>query len=210
MNISSWLEGWYLVYCKFEHRYGVGQGPANIDLALNNWFRLDHIITVTKPILDLTTSSDGADFYLNITNVTAWCSQEQLGSLNDSEPDEHKFIIKNLTNDNQVLDGILIWSAENQTWQAIKINISQLPSGRYYVLCGFNVKGVGYGENSHDSSDDTEFSISKTDNGEPRKENGEEDDYNQMDLITIVIIIIIIIIILLILSIFIYPQKGKK
>lgn len=194
LNISSWDVGWYLVYSKFEHKYGIGQSRDDVNNDTKNWFYLEHIITVKKPTLQMDMNKT---YILNILEVTSWCSKKQIGYLDSNEAKNHSFKIFNLSNNKLVFNGMLNWSAENQSWYAINLNLSNLPPGDYFVICTFGIPEVGSGNSIHTQGDRSEFTLKTSFNNGPKKENDlDENNYILMALVIIFLIIILIFLIM--------------
>lgn len=202
-NVSNWPSGWYQVVCQFKHRYGVGESNNIIDLNMNNWFKLEHIIVVTKPSVEI---FDNENLFLNILNVTGWCSKNQLGNLDETEILDTSYEIRNRTNGSIFLTGILSWSSTNNSWQALQINIDDLPSGDYYVKCEFIVPEVGTGESSHMDGDGSEFTVI------PKKDTAKKSDDNQKawSFEALILIAILFVFIIFILIFFIMVLRIRK
>ncbi|WP_455392430.1 M14 family metallopeptidase [[Eubacterium] cellulosolvens] len=193
-NVSSWNPGWYLVTCKFKHKYGVGQSLEIINDEKKNWFKLEHIIVVSKPTVKLINNDTKK---LNIHNITAWCSKRQLDGLDISEVLSHSYTIYTIPNNKPVLDGDLNWSSTDQTWYAFNVAVESLEPGDYYVICNISVAEVGVGKSVHATDDETEFSIQGEKKGDEKDQRPISDEY--WIIMTIVLVFIIIILIFIIL-----------
>jgi hypothetical protein len=128
VNISSWNPGWYLVSCLFEHKYGLGQSSEKINDELNNWFKLEHIITVSKPIVNL---SDNETKILEISDVIAWCSKPQIGTIENLEASSHSYEVYRISTKKLEFNGILEWSTTNNSWHSKNVNVSELAVKAY-------------------------------------------------------------------------------
>ncbi len=208
LNVSTWDTGWYMVSCRFEHKYGAGQSNNEINLELDNWFKLEHIIVVRQPIVQLISNQTTLLNILNISNVTARCSDSKLGNLDDSEVLDYCFEIYNLSTNKPVFNGTLKWSLTNQSWNANNINLSNLSSGDYFVICRFRVSNIGGGESTHITGDKTEFRIPRSPY-DSSMENDKEKNPNSLDNYFILIIVVLILVIILILMILILRTRKK-
>jgi hypothetical protein len=198
-NISNWPSGWYQIVCEFKHLYGVGESNNTIDLNINNWFKLEHIVIVSKPSVEIV---DNENLFLNILNVTGWCSNEQLRNLDETEVIDASYQIMNRTTGSILPTGILSWSSTNNSWQALHINIDYLSPGDYYVVCRLNVPEVGMGESIHMDGDESEFTVfPKRDIDKKSNDNSEDYLFESLMLICILLIFIIFILIFFIMII---------
>ncbi|MCK5561852.1 MAG: hypothetical protein KAJ51_14730, partial [Thermoplasmata archaeon] len=201
VSISTWDPGWYLVSCLFEHKYGLGQSSEKINDELNNWFKLEHIITVSKPIVNL---SDNKTKILDITDVTAWCSKPQIGTIENLEASNHSYEVYRLSTKKLEFNGVLEWSITNNSWHSKNVNVSELGPGNYFIICKFSITGIGSGESIHSPGDQTEFTISGV--SDDRNNDGDDGTISDEYLI-IIVLVVIIIIILLFIMIFIRIRK---
>ena len=202
-NISTWDPGWYLVYCKFKHKYGSGQSNNEINLELSNWFILRHVVKVNTPTIQLVNNETE---YLNILNVKPWCSKQQLGYLDNSEVINHSYEIYNLDSGNLALNGSLVWSSKDDAWSGIMIAIGDLNTGNYYVVTKFSVDNIGEGKNEHRAGDKTEFFIQASNN----VTNDKKEDNILMGGILLIIVAVILIIFVLIFLVVLLKIRKKN
>lgn len=190
INISAWAEGEYLVICYFKHRYG--QGHSDDTIHSINRFTIQHSIIVDQPTIMLIGNDTK---YLDIWNVTSICSKEQISSVTETEANIHSYQIINLSSQQIVLSGNLSWSLINNSWERVKLNITNLTPGEYFVTCIFGVYEIAStGESPHFMGDKTEFTI-LTDSTHPGSENEIEPEPNEIENYTPFIIVILILII---------------
>jgi hypothetical protein len=202
-NISSWDPGWYLVYCKFMHKYGSGQSNDEINLQIDNWFTLNHVVKVNTPIIQLVNNETE---YLNILDVKPWCSKQQLGILDNSEVINHSYEVYRLDTSELVLNGSLVWSSKDFSWSGIMIAIGDLSPGKYYVITKFSVDNIGEGENKHRAGDKTEFIIQSTNNVTTDK---KEDNILLGSILLIIIAIVLIILVLIFIAVLLKIRKKN-
>jgi hypothetical protein len=73
---------------------------------------------------------------LDVTGLTATCSNLSHGSLDDTEATTNTYTIYNNGTDTATaITGTLSWTGTS--WQAIGIDVSSLALGSYYVRCTF-------------------------------------------------------------------------
>lgn len=204
-NISEWSEGWYQIVCEFMHMYGEGKSNNQINTNISNWFKLNHIIIVNKPIVEYKNES----YLLNISSVNAWCSKVQINFLNPGEVNESVYYIKELRNENIVITGNLSWNSTLENWDALNIDISNMNPGNYFIVCIFSITEIGESSSFHNIGDETEFEIS------PQKIDAGEDDKKDKgkflnDLLLIILLLIIFLMIFLLFLIFIIRIRKHK
>jgi hypothetical protein len=205
-NISFWNPGYYQVISQFKHKYGEGESDSIIDLEIANWFILKHIIIVTPP--EITINGEPDEFkIINILNVTSWSSYSPLDYLDGTEIENSSFEILNSSTQDVLLTSSLSWSWENSTWQALNVNISDLPAGSYFVNCKFTKPPIGTGNSDPKKEGNAEFIITS-----PSKNNGDDKDERKnttpfVDLVIIITILILIVIIILFLILILRIRK---
>ncbi len=91
-----------------------------------------HWLDVTRPLVSYTPATS----LLDITSVTATCSNSAHGTLDDAEASTNTYAIyDDTTGLITTLSGALTWSGSE--WQYISLDVSSLPHGSYYVICTF-------------------------------------------------------------------------
>ena len=93
---------------------------------------VEHWIDVSQPTVSYTAATASID----ITSVTATCSNPAHGTLDDIEATTHTYAIyDNSTGYATGIDGDLTWTGSE--WQVTGLNVSALSIGSYYVQCIF-------------------------------------------------------------------------
>jgi hypothetical protein len=201
VNISTWDMGTYWVVCHFRHKYGIGDSESAIAIDIKNWFNLTHIITVNQPIVNTNQNQTKS---LDITNVTAWCSKESLGELESNEVSDNSYHIYDFSSDKLIQTGELEWSTENRSWHATNISLSNLTKGKYFVICKFEITGIGYGESIHNPGDGTEFVIDEV------RDDGQTNDGQDTGFTAVLLAIIMILILIFLLLLFMLSKAKKE
>ena len=124
--------------------------------------------------------------------------------------DIYAYDIRNLSNNQDILSGELVWSETTNTWQAVEINISNLSSGSYYVVCRFWVNGISAAESPHIDGDNTEFEIQPAENETDEKDDSKKKKPKLSDSTVLLLIIGAVIIIFLIFLITLHRIRKKS
>jgi hypothetical protein len=204
-NISNWPAGYYQVICKFTHYYAKGESNSEFDLKLKNWFKVDHLVIVDRPEIELQKNQSKIT-YLDILNVTAWCSKEPIGWIEPGETNESRFYIRSDGRSEPFTVGNLTWSKSKGSWQALDVDISQLPPGNYFVECEFNLTDIGEGSSLDMDKEKPEFLIPEPKDSNGASANGDPELFAFIGILSLVIILLIIVIFV---AILIFGKKKK-
>ncbi|MFX1519738.1 MAG: hypothetical protein ACFFCD_07450 [Promethearchaeota archaeon] len=127
VNVTDLLQGNYYVRCYFADADAEGtSAPSN---------------TFTKSVFEITVSTPSVVYIgsttqeLNITGVTATCSNSSHGVLDGIEATVYEYTIYTSVGQQTGLSGDLSWTGSE--WQALDVDVSSLPEGDYYVRCPF-------------------------------------------------------------------------
>ncbi|MFX1510929.1 MAG: hypothetical protein ACFFBR_11590, partial [Promethearchaeota archaeon] len=97
-----------------------------------NTIGTQHWLDVSRPAISFT----AAALTLDITEVTATCSNSTHGSLDDTEATTHTYTIYDDSSGTATtLTGSLSWTGTD--WEHLSIDVSSLPLGTYYAICTF-------------------------------------------------------------------------
>jgi hypothetical protein len=147
-----------------------------------------HWLDVSRPTISFT----AAALTLDITGVTATCSNPTHGSLDDTEATTHTYTIHDdATGTATSLTGSLSWTGTD--WEHLSIDVSTLPLGTYYIICTFADADVS----SMNSPPSATFTISPA--GPPPFNLFEWLAQNWLIIVMAIIILILVIVIVLIL-----------
>jgi hypothetical protein len=202
-NISNWPAGWYQVVCSFTHYYAQGESNSEINLELDNWFKVIHIIDVNVPDIEMRKNQSEV-VYLDIKNVTAWCSKVPIGIIEPGETNETRYYIRVDKNNEALVKGNLTWSKSKEKWQALNIDISQLPPGNYYIECTFNLTDIGTGSSLDDDNEKPEFLIPKSNDLNGQSTDSDPELFAFIGILSLVIILLIVV---LFVAILIFRKK---
>ncbi len=101
-------------------------------IPFENTIGVQHWLDISQP----TVSYTSATLTLDITGVTATCSNSAHGALDDIEAITHTFSIYDAATDTiTTITGDLEWTGSQ--WQVLDVDVSSLPIGAYYVQCTF-------------------------------------------------------------------------
>jgi hypothetical protein len=198
-------ESYYEVQTTNSSGYAIFQVTAsvpnsiNVTVSAHNYIPYENIIgsqhwlDVSRPIISFTPTT----VTLDITGVTATCSNPAHGVIDDTEAITNTYTVyDNSTGTATTLTGALAWSGTE--WQYIGLDVSSLPYGSYYVVCTFADADVS----NTNSPPSVPFTISP---GGPPPFN-----FFQWLLQNWLILVMAIVIILLIIVIFVLLRRRKS
>ncbi len=167
IDVSGLQPGEYKVRCYFT------SSQAGSIYTKNITFTVVHVFNITTPQISYDSTTNTLDIY----GIRVYISNKQYADNNSALI--FKFQIFSENNISTGIIGNLTWNSSTQRWEARDIDLSQLSSGKYYVVVNFSIYQITGIKSSNPSE---LFEVIKTETSVP--------DYSWVFVFVILILII--------------------